>query len=187
MACLFFKSDLNEWISCANLVMTGLSSLSFGKLNCSWEVAREISPFCNFFVHVMHCCIHCNFFPVSRSPSLATTARTTDFHDYARKCTRQVIWNIGLEITNTPVFFTVFPSKVWHFSKFAPPLQVNPTIFFRTKTFHQRIHWIINTLAVCNCCGWHSIIEYSTFYTFTMVIGHWKFLFVFSWHPQVGS
>ena len=48
MAYLFIKSEQNEWMRYANFVLAVVSSLSFGKLNFSWEVARETAPFCDF-------------------------------------------------------------------------------------------------------------------------------------------
>ena len=46
MGSLFFKSNKREWMNYSNLVLTRVSSLSFGKLNWSWSVKIETAHFC---------------------------------------------------------------------------------------------------------------------------------------------
>ena len=82
-----------------------------------------------------------------------------------------IILNMGLELTNTPVFPTVFPRRFWYIANFAPPLKVNPTFFLNTKYFHQHIHCIFDNLTVCTCCVWHINMEESMIQPFTIVIG----------------
>lgn len=81
----------------------------------------------------MHCWIRCRF--VLISPSSDTTVSRPALHAPARTCARQFVWNMGLELTTTPVSFTLFPSKVWQFINFALSLQVNLIISFSRPKF----------------------------------------------------
>ena len=73
---------------------------------------------------------------------------------------------MGLELKNNPVFFTVFVRKVWNSAKFAPPSQVNPTIFFPRPNFH---HPIYETFPIGTRCGCYNNMEDSMIQPFTMV------------------
>ena len=68
------------------------------------------STFLCFFL-VMHCCIFCRVFFVLRSQSSVTTVITRYLHAPVRICAKQLIWNMGLDLTNTPLFLLYFQVK----------------------------------------------------------------------------